>query len=690
MTETDEPQVFKKRYKIIKKLGAGNFGTAYLVTDLKAKNESKVLKVVRLGEMDSDQTVDSVHEAELLSNLHNEHIVKFYESFLENDCLCIVTEFCEGGDLDQRFKELKKQNRVLDEEQIVEWLIQILIAVQYMHKSRILHRDLKARNIFLRSEKVKIGDFGISRILVGTMDVASTFTGTPSVGCLLYEMCTYEHAFNGKGLMNVIYKVVEGQPPELPTTYSKELNDILKKMFTKEPKQRPSAVELLNDPFILQHRQRIQMNDPLENTISGNRRLKELHTRLQNPISFGDMQKQSWSLNSQNQAIVDNDDDNNTNNNNDDDDDDVQLGNNTFFKRNSRVDEHDEQQTLKETYTYKTARQTMIERKLHEADARGQVFTQAARLNTLGAAQNRQMMRESTIIGSMKQPWPSLNDAEIKEQTRPKLSQTVNNRTRNTNQFSNEETYTVRTNPDDFKTFKKPIRSLNDDRPITPMRGTYRQIADKFGDEDGLPTDPNLTNQYYEVYNDFEKEDDFSPTREKHEKEFHDQVCRSFNGQGTTLKLNRSMSASQRSTINSMSRTINPHYAPNPIRQSKYVTSSRTIASGTKKKPLSSNTTIDENNITLKDNPTHDAFGPLAKNKKISSIRTKAIEALGEATFEKVHNYLIKQRTRQRTDTTLDDSKITDGLTAFVKKPSDCFLVDQLVFLELVETKKKT
>jgi serine/threonine protein kinase len=50
-----------------------------------------------------------------------------------------------------------------------------------MHKSRILHRDLKARNIFLKSDKVKIGDFGISRILVGTMDVASTFTGTPYV-----------------------------------------------------------------------------------------------------------------------------------------------------------------------------------------------------------------------------------------------------------------------------------------------------------------------------------------------------------------------------------------------------------------------------------------------------------------------------------------------------------------------------
>ncbi len=50
-----------------------------------------------------------------------------------------------------------------------------------MHKSRILHRDLKARNIFLKSNQIKIGDFGISRILVGTMDVATTFTGTPYV-----------------------------------------------------------------------------------------------------------------------------------------------------------------------------------------------------------------------------------------------------------------------------------------------------------------------------------------------------------------------------------------------------------------------------------------------------------------------------------------------------------------------------
>jgi hypothetical protein len=191
------------------------------------------------------------------------------------------------------------------------------------------------------------------------------------------------------------------------------------------------------------------------------------------------------------------------------------------------------------------------------------------------------------------------------------------------NQFANEETYAVRTNSDRLGGFPKSIRNNNsiDDRPITPMRGTYRQIADKFVDEDGLPTDPNLTNQYYEAYNDFEKEDDQSPTREKREKEFYDQVCRSFNGQDNTLKNQRIMSASQRSTINSLSRTIDPRYPSNSMRQSKYLTSSRTIAS-TRKPQTSSNTTIDDHNMTLKDNPTHDAFGPLAKDKKITSIRT--------------------------------------------------------------------
>ena len=122
------------------------------------------------------------------------------------------------------------------------------------------------------------------------------------------------------------------------------------------------------------------------------------------------------------------------------------------------------------------------------------------------------------------------------------------------------------------------------------MRTTYRQIAAKFNTEDGLPMDPTLTNQYYEeACNDFEQDDDQSPTRERREREFHDQVCRSFNGTETSSKASRS----QLTTINSMSRTIDPHHRPNPGRQSRYVASSRTIGSGRKHKGSSKSATDD-------------------------------------------------------------------------------------------------
>ena len=188
------------------------------------------------------------------------------------------------------------------------------------------------------------------------------------------------------------------------------------------------------------------------------------------------------------------------------------------------------------------------------------------------------------------------------------------------NQYSNEEAHPVRTNPDPFSSSNRPFRNNVDDRPITPMRGTFRQIADKLIGDDGLPTDPNLTNQYYEAYDDFEVEDDHDPTRERREKEFHDQVCRSFNDLSSTSKSSRTMSASQRSTINSLSRTIDPRQQPQPMRQSKYLASSRTVASARKSR-TSTNSTIDDQNITLKDNPTNDAFGPVAKGRKITSLR---------------------------------------------------------------------
>lgn len=134
------------------------------------------------------------------------------------------------------------------------------------------------------------------------------------------------------------------------------------------------------------------MNGPLESTISGHRRLKQIHSRLyvfdgifsslitifsENPMNFGDMQRQGWSLQNSNHLLIEEDDD--PQETVDDDDDDVQLGNNTFYNRNqmtSNTYEDDyEQPTLKADKTVKTERQTMIERKKQAADARAQLLT---------------------------------------------------------------------------------------------------------------------------------------------------------------------------------------------------------------------------------------------------------------------------------------------------------------------------
>uniref|UniRef100_A0A8C6Y2A0 Serine/threonine-protein kinase Nek11 n=1 Tax=Naja naja TaxID=35670 RepID=A0A8C6Y2A0_NAJNA len=146
------------RYNIYQKLGRGSFGTVYLVSDKKAKEEQlKVLKEISVGNLKPNETVEANLEAQLLSRLDHPAIVKFYSSFVEGGSFCIITEYCEGQDLDFKIQEYKRSGKGFPESQIVEWFIQLLLGVNYLHERRILHRDLKAKNIFLKNNLVKIG-----------------------------------------------------------------------------------------------------------------------------------------------------------------------------------------------------------------------------------------------------------------------------------------------------------------------------------------------------------------------------------------------------------------------------------------------------------------------------------------------------------------------------------------------------
>lgn len=267
-----------RRYLLQQKLGSGSFGTVYLVSDKKAKQgeELKALKEISVGELNPNETFQANVEAKLLSKLNHPAIVKFHASFMEQNNFCIITEYCEGRDLDYKIQEYKEAGKIFPENQIVEWFIQLLLGVDYMHERRILHRDLKSKNIFLKNNQLKIGDFGVSRLLMGSCELATTLTGTPyymspealkhqgydaksdiwSLACILYEMCCMDHAFAGSSFLSVVLNIVEGDTPSLPERYPQELNTIMECMLNKSPSLRPSAVEVLKVPYIdeqLQH-----------------------------------------------------------------------------------------------------------------------------------------------------------------------------------------------------------------------------------------------------------------------------------------------------------------------------------------------------------------------------------------------------------------------------------------------------
>ncbi|ESN99841.1 hypothetical protein HELRODRAFT_157454 [Helobdella robusta] len=183
MENEKETELIANRYKVEKTLGSGNSGIAFLTRDRKSKRDNielKVVKKVYIGALKLEETVTAASEANLLRSLYHPNILRYFDSFVDGQFYCIVTEFCDEGDLDSKIQRYKRERNSFDEGLIIQWVVELLLALQYIHNRNILHRDLKTKNIFLKNNgQLKIGDFGISKVLSGTIDMAETFVGTP-------------------------------------------------------------------------------------------------------------------------------------------------------------------------------------------------------------------------------------------------------------------------------------------------------------------------------------------------------------------------------------------------------------------------------------------------------------------------------------------------------------------------------
>ncbi|KAM5231111.1 serine/threonine-protein kinase Nek4-like isoform 2-T2 [Hipposideros larvatus] len=256
-------------YCYLRVVGRGSYGEVTLVRHQR-DGRQYVIKKLNLRNASSRERRAAEQEAQLLSQLKHPNIVTYKESWEGGDgLLYIVMGFCEGGDLYRKLKEQKGQ--LLPESQVVEWFVQIAMALQYLHEKHILHRDLKTQNVFLtRTNIIKVGDLGIARVLENHCDMASTLIGTPyymspelfsnkpynyksdvwALGCCVYEMATLKHAFNAKDMNSLVYRIIEGKLPPMPKDYSPELAELIRTMLSKRPEERPSVRSILRQPYI--------------------------------------------------------------------------------------------------------------------------------------------------------------------------------------------------------------------------------------------------------------------------------------------------------------------------------------------------------------------------------------------------------------------------------------------------------
>eukprot|EP00928_Gymnodinium_smaydae_P037926 TRINITY_DN26270_c0_g1_i1.p1 TRINITY_DN26270_c0_g1~~TRINITY_DN26270_c0_g1_i1.p1 ORF type:complete len:959 (+),score=95.72 TRINITY_DN26270_c0_g1_i1:107-2983(+) len=273
------------------KVGEGAFGKVLRVRRCTASEYRLCVKVLDLVRASTSEKGDAYRECMVLSSLEHPFIVQHRESFLENGCLCIVMDYCDGGDVDKKIKEAKKIGRLFEEARVVHWLAQAFLALRYLHKQHILHRDMKPHNWFLeqQSDVLKVGDFGLSKVLECTDALARSWAGTPdfvspemcrgepyawpsdlwAMGISLFELCTLGPPFHSSGGLHGIVKLITSLkvPPVLPGNHSCELKRLAHDLLQPDAEKRPNATQCLDRPLLSSVAETLQPCQPVSSDV---------------------------------------------------------------------------------------------------------------------------------------------------------------------------------------------------------------------------------------------------------------------------------------------------------------------------------------------------------------------------------------------------------------------------------------
>lgn len=238
-----------------------------------------MIKKIRIADLSYEEQVNAINEVKLLSQMDSPFVVRYFDSFLTKESLHIVMEYCNKGDVQSLLKKAKSKNLTSLRESLV-WNIglQMILGLYYIHRKKILHRDLKTANVFLEKKsgdthyKAKIGDLGVAKLLDTSTAFAQTIIGTPyylspelcadqpyrdksdcwALGVILYECVTLERPFDARNQCALILKIIQSPAPPIgpERNISKPLNRLIKWLLEKDPTKRPTVKTLLCEKYV--------------------------------------------------------------------------------------------------------------------------------------------------------------------------------------------------------------------------------------------------------------------------------------------------------------------------------------------------------------------------------------------------------------------------------------------------------
>jgi serine/threonine-protein kinase OSR1/STK39 len=297
------------KYQILGLIGEGS--TCRVYSAICIENQLKLaIKVIDLDQC-SVELEQFYQEVNFWSDLQHPNVIDYYGSFVHGSKLYMLMECLSAGSVSDLIKYTHEMNGFKSEEIISTILKNALLALDYLHKRELVHRDIKPGNILIgESGNVKLGDFGISTSLLEAGQKISRYTvaGTPcymspemlqengyqekadiwSFGITAIELATGSTPYSNFHPLDVVVKILDAPPPTLPANFSDDFRDLVKKCLTHSINRRPSASDLLKHPFFKKAKSKdFLVENLIENHPSLRERfLKMIMMILSNPEKF--------------------------------------------------------------------------------------------------------------------------------------------------------------------------------------------------------------------------------------------------------------------------------------------------------------------------------------------------------------------------------------------------------------------